>query len=203
VVGVGGFDDQLFHVPGYEDGDLWLRLRELADFYYLDMCLAFYTYNPQHSITHLTNLPLFARKYWSHPTLQSETNSQLREDFVRRCAQDMTGRMRLLLSSNGGIVTTEMLTRLYSLHQTFHEVFGDTYTRVTKYSPIDLPPDHLDSTLVLLLYLYLSRFDLQTAFPETSSGDYARLVAWAYDVARGVNEDIDRISLTPHTRKLS
>ncbi len=207
VLKVSGFDAPLFIEQGYADVDFFLRLRELTDFYYIDVCLTHYCYDKRHALLHLTNLPRFAKKYWDHPRLR-DSNRGLRDQFVERCTRDMIWRMRLLLESEGGRISKEMLERLNGFHDTFKGIFGESYKRVSCFDSLDLSKYDLNDATSTLLYLYMCRPDLQVAFPEVRSGNLSRLADWGVAVAKGVYEDkvdkpilLTRISDLEHMRE--
>lgn len=205
ILKVGGFDAHLFTQHGYEDTDFFLRLRELTDFHYLDVCLGYYCYDKGHGLRQLTNLLLFARKYWNHPGLNRDSDRRLRDQFVERRTGELIWRMRLLMESEGGRISQEMLERLNGFHESFKSLFGESYKRVTGLDSITLSRYELNPTISLLLYLYLCRSDLQTAFPDVGSGDISKLVEWATSVAQskeGVHSDSDRPILLAHLHEL-
>jgi glycosyltransferase involved in cell wall biosynthesis len=191
ILKIGGFDADLFTSHGYEDRDFSLRLRELADFNYLDLCLAYYCYDQSHGLRRITSLFLYARKYWNHPRLQRDTDDHFRIEFMRRCSEEMRWLLRILVRVQGDRVSREMLEQIISYHETFKDIFGDAYKRVSHFDPIDLSRYEPNSAVSLLLYLYLCRSDLQTAYPEVGSGDLSRLIDWGLSVARGSQNDDD------------
>jgi glycosyltransferase involved in cell wall biosynthesis len=202
ILQVGGFDADLFISRGYEDRDFFLRVRELTDFHYLDLCLASYCYDQGHGLLAIPHLFLFARKYWNHPRLQRNTDGRLRKEFVKRCSQEMRWIMRLVLRAEGNKVSREMLERLNGYHDAFKDLFGDSYKQASDCDSIDLTEYELNPTISLLLYLYLCRPDLQVAFPEVRSGDLSRLADWATAVVKGVYDDGDKPLLLMHMSEL-
>jgi glycosyltransferase involved in cell wall biosynthesis len=206
ILKVGGFDADLFKLPqGYADRDFVLRLRELTDFHYLDLCLASYCYDQEHGQLHITNLFLYARKYWNHPRLQQDTDGRLRDEFVKRCGQEMGWIMRLVLRAQGNKASGEMLERSNGYHVAFKDIFGDSYKRVTGLDSIILSRYELNPAISLLLYLYLCRSDLQTAFQDVDSGNISKLGEWGTSVAQskeGVYSDSDRPILLVHLHEL-
>lgn len=195
IVNVGGFDPDLCISQGYEDRDLCLRLRELTDFHYLDVCLGYYCYHLEGAVRHLRNLPLFARKYWNHPRVQQDSDRRFRDQFVEKCARWMIWRMRILLESEGGRVSKEMVITLNGLHDILKGIFGESYKRVSHFDTVDLGKYRLDPAISSLLYLYLCRPDLQVAFPEVRAGDISRLAGWGVG---DVHTDGDRLILLEH-----
>jgi glycosyltransferase involved in cell wall biosynthesis len=202
ILTAGGFDADLFTSRGYEDRDLFLRLRELTDFHYLDLCLASYSYDPGHGLLVIPHLFLFARKYWNQPRLQQNSEGRLRKEFVKRCSLEMSWIMRLVLRAEGNKVSMEMLARLNGYHNAFKDLFGDSYREASDCDSIDLTEYKLSPAISLLLYLYLIRSDLQVAFPEVKSGDLSRLADWATAVVKGVYNDGDKPILLTHVSEL-
>ena len=97
----GGFDAN-FITPGYEDIDFFLRLCEVTDFHYLDVCLGCYYFDEAHSLRYESKLLLYARKQWNNPRLQIRTNDKIRDEFVVICARSAIGRLLLKLQQNKG-----------------------------------------------------------------------------------------------------
>jgi len=56
----------------------------------------------------------------------------------------------------------------------------------------------LAKALQVLLRIYCSRKDLQTAYPESEDGDYSRLIIWAADVVNGRFADGAYSDLSPY-----
>ena len=202
ILKVGGFDAELFTSRGYEDRDFLLRLRELTDFHYLDLCLGSYSYDQGHGLLPIPHLFLFARKYWNHPRLQRNTDGRLRKEFVKRCSQEMRWIMRLVLRAEGNKVSREMLERLNGYHDAFKDLFGDSYTKASNCDSLELSRYELTPAISLLLYLYLCRPDLQVAFPEVRSGDLTKLTDWATALANGVGNDSDKPLLLMYRSEL-
>jgi glycosyltransferase involved in cell wall biosynthesis len=205
ILRAGGFDADRFTSRGYEDRDLFLRLRELTDFHYLDLCLASYCYDQGHGLLAIPHLFLFARKYWNHPRLQQGTDGWLRNGFLMQCSREMRWIMRLLLRAEGNRVSREMLERLNGYHEDFKDLFGDSYTKASDCDSIDLSKYELTPAVSLLLYLYLCRPDLQTTFPDVGLGNISKLVDWGTRVAQskeGVHSDSDRPILLAHLHEL-
>lgn len=180
---IGGFDTR-FRRPGYDDRDFILRIREVADFYYLDICLGSYYWRGQ-DWRYLPNLPLYTRKYWEHRRLQDPNNGFLRDEFVRICTLQLLGRMRQQLHAEDNQASHNMLFELNRYHTCFKEIFGNSYNRVTGLDSIDLRETSVNGCLSTLLFVYLCRSDLQKAFPEVASGDLNRLVNWGLEAAKG------------------
>ena len=199
---VGGFDADLFISRGYEDRDLFLRLRELADFHYLDLCLVSYCYDQGHGLLVIPSLFLYARKYWNHPRLQGDADGLLRNEFVKQCSKEMRWVMRLKLRAEANKVSKEMLGQLNGYHDAFKDLFGHSYTEASDCDSIDLTEYELSPTISLLLYLYLCRPDLQVSFPEVRSGDLSKLTNWATAVVKGVYNDDDKPILLMHSSEL-
>ena len=197
----GGFDTD-FVMPGYEDRDFFLRLREITDFHYLDMFLGNFYYDETHTPRWLANLLPYARKQWNNPRLQTQANDKLRDDFVRICALNLQMMMTLLLKLEQNKVSKEMLHRLNGFHDSFKNLFGDSYKRVTGLEPIDLNRYELLPVSSVLLFLYLIRSDLQIAYPEVRTGDLHRLIVWGASVARGDYKDGDRQILLAYDDEL-
>ncbi len=202
ILKVGGFDTDLFTSRGYEDRDFLLRLRELTDFHYLDLCLAFYSYDQAHGLLVIPHLFLYARKYWNHPRLQRDADGRLRSEFVKQCSREMSWVMRLVLQAEGNRVSREMLEQLNGYHENFKNLFGDPYTKASGCDSVDLSKYELTPAISLLLYLYLCRPDLQVAFPEVRSGDLSKLTDWATAVVKGVYNDGDKPILLTHLSEL-
>jgi glycosyltransferase involved in cell wall biosynthesis len=197
----GGFDAN-FITPGYEDNDFFLRLREITDFHYLDRCLGCYYFDESRTVRHLANLLRYARKQWSNPRLQNLSSDRLRDDFVRFCASSLLYFARLLLKVEQDKVSKEMLQRLNGFHDSFNGLFGDSYKRVMGLESINLNRYELLPTSSALLFLYLSRPDLQLAYPEVRAGDIRRLIDWGARVARGDYKDIDHPILLTYRDEL-
>jgi glycosyltransferase involved in cell wall biosynthesis len=197
----GGFDTD-FITPGYEDRDFFLRLREITDFHYLDISLGNYSFDEARTPRWLANLLLYARKQWNNPRLQNQANDTLRDDFVRICASNLQMMVRLLLKLEQNKVSKEMLDRLNGFHDSFKNLFGDSYKRVTGLEPIDLNQYELYPVSSVLLFLYLIRPDLQIAYPEVRTGDLHRLIVWGASVAMGDYKDGDRPILVAYCDEL-
>jgi glycosyltransferase involved in cell wall biosynthesis len=200
----GGFDPA-FVEPGYEDTDFFLRLREITDFHYLDMCVGCYYFDQARSMRYLSNLLLYAGKQWKSPRLQTPANDRLRDEFVASRATHLSNYARLLLRLEGNEVSSEMLAKLNGFHESFESLFGESYKRVTGLDSITLSRYELNPAVTLLLYLYLCRPDLQTAFPDVRSGDISNLVDWGTSVAQSkenVYSDSDRPILLAHLHEL-
>ncbi len=202
ILKIGGFDAELFTSHGYEDRDFSLRLREITDFHYLDLCLAYYSYDQAHGLRHITNLFPYARKYWNHPRLRRDADGHLRVEFMKRCNEEMRWVMRLSVRANGDKVSREMLEQVNGYHEAFKDIFGDSYKQVAPFDPIDLSRYESNTAISMLLYLYLCRSDLQAAYPEVGSGDLSRLVDWGFSVARGIRNDSDRPILLGYSADL-
>ncbi len=125
ILKVGGFDADLLIS---EDRDFFLRLRELTDFHYLDVCLGYRCYHKEHALLHLADRLVFARKYWNYPRLIRDPDRHLCDQFVENRTQDMMWRMRLLMESEGGSISMEMLESLNGVHEAFKDIFGESYT---------------------------------------------------------------------------
>ena len=98
-----------------------------------------------------------------------------------------------------------MLHRLNEFHESFKSLFGESYKRVSGLDSIILSRYELNPAISSLLYLYLLRSDLQTAFPDVGSGDISKLVEWGTSVAQskeGVYSDSDRPILLAHLHEL-
>ena len=205
ILKVGGFDADLFVEGGYEDRDLFLRLREITDFHYLDVCLAYYCIDPAHWPRQNANLLHYARKYWNHPKVQQGRawdKSGIRDGFAQKCLEEMGWRMRFLLKLEGNRVSKEMLDKLIGFHDSLKDLFGDSYKRVTGFDSIDMNRYELNAATSVLLYLYLCRIDLQEAYREVSSGNLFRLIDWAAGVARGDYKDGDLPILLTYSKEL-
>ncbi len=181
----GGYDDDFIEV-GYQDKDFFLRLREITDFHYLDVCLGYFSFDQAHSQRALSNLLLFATKQWNNSRLHNSANDRLRDEFVYAiCTSNLLGEMRALLKLGENKVSSEMLHRLNGFHYSFKDLFGDSYRRVTNFESIDLNRYELNPASTTLLFLYLSRSDLQNAYPEARTSDLHRLIEWGARLARG------------------
>jgi glycosyltransferase involved in cell wall biosynthesis len=202
ILKVSGFDAELFTSRGYEDRDFLLRLRELTDFHYLDLCLGSYSYDQGHGLLAIPHLFLFARKYWNYPKLQGDTNRRMRNEFVRQCSRELRWIMRLVLQAEGNRVSMGMLERLNGCHEDFKDLFGDSYTKASNCDSLELSRYELTPAISLLLYLYLCRPDLQVAFPEVRSGDLTKLTDWASALANGVGNDGDKPLLLMYRSEL-
>jgi hypothetical protein len=201
----GGFDAD-YILPGYEDNDFLLRLREITEFHYLDVCLGCFHFDEARYLRYQSNLLLYARKQWNNPKLQIRTNDslrdqfvafRLRDEFVASCGSALSyyARLRLKIEHK---VSKEMLYQLNEFHDSLGSLFGHPY----KYKHIDLGKYELNPINSLLLYLYLSRLDLQIAFPEVCSSDISRLAHWATTVAKGATNDLDKPILVSHMNEL-
>ena len=200
----GGFDAD-FVTPGYEDTDFFLRLREITDFHYLDVCLGYYFFDLARQVRYLSNLLIYARKQWNNPRLQIPANDRLRDGFVGACASASLHFLRLQLKLEQNEVSKEMLQRINGFHESFRSLFGESYKRVTGLDSINLSRYELNSAVSLLLFLYLCRPDLQTAFADVGSGDISKLVDWGTNVAQSkedVYSDSDRPILLAHLDEL-
>jgi glycosyltransferase involved in cell wall biosynthesis len=187
----GGFDID-FTEPGYEDNDFFLRLHEFADFHYLDASLGSYYFDEARTLRHQASLLLYARKQWSNPRLQIRADDTLRDGFVGSCGSSLLHFARLDLKLQQNEVSKEMLQRLNGFHDSFKDLFGDSYKRVTGLESIDLNRYELFPVSSMLLFLYLTRWDLQLAYPEVRKGDLDRLIEWGASVARVDCKDSDR-----------
>ncbi len=204
MIKAGGFDPAFVEL-GYEDTDFFLRLREITDFHYLDICLGCYYFDQARSIRYQSNLLLYARKQWKNPRLQTPANDRLRDEFVGTRSTHLLNYARLLLKLEGNKVSSEMLAKLNGFHESFKSLFGESYKRITGLDSITLSRYELNPATSLLLYLYLCRSDLQTAFPDVGSGDISKLAAWGTSVAQskeGVYSDSDRPILFANLHEL-
>jgi glycosyltransferase involved in cell wall biosynthesis len=196
---VGGFDPDFSIMSGWEDVEFFLRLREITDFHYLDVCLGCYYFDEAKTLRYLSNLLLYARKQWNNPRLQTQANDRFRNDFVAFCASNLSHYVRLQLKLERNEVSKEMLNRLNEFHDSFKGLFGNSYKQVTGLDSIDLNKYELFPASSVLLFLYLTRSDLQLAFPEVRTGDLQRLIKWGADATRENSRDFDRpILLTYH-----
>jgi hypothetical protein len=197
----GGFDAD-FAEPGSDDRDFFLRLREITDFHYLDVCLGYYYFDEARNLRYQSNFLLYARKQWNNPRLQNLANDRLRDEFVTFCASRLLYYARLRLKVGQNKVSKEMVDKLNGFHESLKDLFGDSYKRVSHIDSIDLNRYQSNSAVLVLLYLYLIRPDLQTAFPEVRSGDLSRLAGWGIALARSEYENADKQSLLGHINEL-
>jgi glycosyltransferase involved in cell wall biosynthesis len=197
----GGFDTD-FITPGGEDNDFFLRLREITEFHYLDTSLGCYYFDEGRRVRYLANLLLYAKKQWNNPRLQLRENDKLRDEFVATCASYLSYLEKLLLKLEQNKVSQEMLQKLNEFHDSFKGLFGDSYKRVSGLESIDLNRYDLLSPSSVLLFLYLTRWDLQLAFPEVRRGNLGRLIDWGSSVARKDCKDSDRPILLAYNEEL-
>jgi len=211
MIEAGGFDADLFVEGGYEDRDLFLRLREITDFHYLDVCLAHYCIDPTHWPRQNANLLRYASKYWNHPKVQQSRiwdnaspryTRGLRDGFAERCLEELGWRMRMRLKLEGNKVSEELLDNLIGFHDSLRNLFGDSYIRATGFDSIDMSRYELNAATSVLLYVYLCRTDLQRSYREVSSGNLFRLIEWGAAVARGDYNDGDLAILQAYSKEL-
>jgi len=197
---IGGFDTRFGLSGAYGDQDFHIRLRELVPFKFADATVGYYTwdeYRPGRIETFVTNLGIFAEKYFNHPYLLNSKNRPLRERFVQKCFDHWAYLMRTLLRRNKNVVTLEQLLLANMCQKQFRSIFGDSCFRMAGIGPLNLDDFASNTAMHTLLFLYLSRRDLQVRFPEVLRGDTGRLYGWAFGVASGIHLDIDNVTLYP------
>ena len=192
---IGGLDTRFGFSGALGDLDMFIRMSEVTQTYFINKCLGLYRWSetrPGRLISFLDNLQIYAEKYWQHPRLLEKDNLDLRIKFAQACCNYAIHIYRLLLEQYNYKIPAKLLLKLNKHNEAMDVLFKDIYRTNIQLRPLNLELFDINKEVHgTLLFLYLLRKDLQKSFPKVAQGDLDELLEWASEVIKGNFADKD------------
>ena len=204
---IGGLNTAYVFSGAMGDLDFFVRACEITHLHFENQVLGLYRWaetRPGRLLSFLENLRIYAKNFWYHPRVQSESERLLREKFIQACSQYSIYIWRLLLAQHSNKVSLDLLEKLNKHIIYMQNLFADNYEKLVGLRPIDTKNFLLENASVrIVLFLYLIRKDLQELYPLEQESNIIELLIKASKIAQEKNKDVDFETLKEYFTQLA